>query len=631
LPDHLDLVVVDNDPHESARSVCREFSLHHKIPVRYLAEARPGISRARNTAWNAAVHDLVLFLDDDQELPIECLENLNNEWSAWSSRSNVAGICLYKRNLFSQSMPRLYEKTKLWDWPEFSGGSPVAQNQFGTGGLLLQKAKVQVEGPFRPDLGEIGGEDAEFFQRISANGVEILQSEKSWVYEKVPAERMTFQYILRDRFRKGFCDAFRRRASIKYKLISLFYFLVALGLSGVSILRGRASWLRAVANLSRQFGKLGALLGWKLKFYGAVSEVQTNVLHVTHNIAQGGCERLLEQLSDELLDQGFVSHYFCYASSKIEGMGKELQSQGSPVTVYQKKPGIDWRLPFLLRSYVKKNGIKVVHSHDLGGLVYCAALRFLCPQIKLLHTEHTLHYWIDRPRYRMMWSLAGLVYNHVICVSKFVESTIRQKVPLLRRGHISTIYNGVDISRFQFRTANQVPAKLRIVNVGRISPEKNLMHVLEACVDLRQRGLDFEFHHAGSGDETLTNQVKEYVSRNRLESYVQLHGFQEDVTELMQKADVFVTASLTEGHPVAVLEAMASGVMVMASDIPAHRPFVESGVTLFPLRAGALADHIMSYAEAPNSYQGRVYRAREKVENFFSLQNMAQRYAVAYK
>jgi glycosyltransferase involved in cell wall biosynthesis len=357
-------------------------------------------------------------------------------------------------------------------------------------------------------------------------------------------------------------------------------------------------------------------------------------LHLVEYLNQGGIERVLESLARHTPRDRIALSFYTYESERIEGMGAEISALGLPVFHGKKRPGYDLRLLGRLVRVVKERGIDVVHTHDFGPMEYAVALKLRFPRLRLVHTHHTLHHFLPVRRYRAFFQATSLLYDAILCVSPHVRSELSRHCPLAR-AKLRTVCNGVDAAALAPAGGNRRLAKgakaLRLVGVSRISPEKNLLHTLEALRDLRRRGIAFEYHHAGSGTAKEERRVKDFVRRHDLARHVHWHGFVTDVRPVLAKGDVFVSSSRTEGHPVAVLEAMASGKVCVLSDIPPHRDLAPGSAVLFPLEKGALADRLRAIAKTPKSYRSLVERARKEVVSRYSIEATVDQYCRAYE
>ena len=186
----------------------------------------------------------------------------------------------------------------------------------------------------------------------------------------------------------------------------------------------------------------------------------------------------------------------------------------------------------------------------------------------------------------------------VIAVSQSVRRHLgRLRVP---QDRLSVVGNGVDHRRFYPAVTLPREGPLRIVFIGRLIPNKGPLVLIRALAKLARAGVAFEA--ALLGDGPLRHQIERLLVRSSLTAQVRLLGHVTDVAEHLRDADVCIRPSFTEGMPLAVLEAMACGVCVVASDVEGNAELISHGDTglLFP--AGdddALATRILWALEHP--------------------------------
>lgn len=350
------------------------------------------------------------------------------------------------------------------------------------------------------------------------------------------------------------------------------------------------------------------------------------VLYLVEFLKQGGVERILHQLALQMSQSGRPCYLFSYETEKLTEVGKQIQKSGIEVFTYKKKPGYDLKLLWQLAKVIREKNIRVIHTQDFGPTEYAIALKILFPKLRLVHTQHTLHYMIQYRKYLLFLQFASFFYSTFSCVSEPMKTSLEEECPLLR-GRIQVIPNGVDTEKFSPAESSPKKGLLRLVTVSRISPEKNLIFLLEACLELKKRKVAFHLDHIGSGIKSEESKIRNFIKKNKLHNEVTLHGFQEDVRPFLKEADVFVSTSITEGHPVAVLEAMSSGLPCLLSDIPAHRVFHSAGLQFFPLELSALVSQLEK-TNAPFLKKGK--NNRKTILEEFSIAHMLKTYQGLY-
>jgi colanic acid/amylovoran biosynthesis glycosyltransferase len=190
--------------------------------------------------------------------------------------------------------------------------------------------------------------------------------------------------------------------------------------------------------------------------------------------------------------------------------------------------------------------------------------------------------------------------QHVVCVSDYGRSQLMAISDSAQWPKIAVVHCGVDTQAFPTRHGERRNARpLRILNVGRLVPVKGQAVLLEAVALVRRRGVDGRLTIVGDGP--LRESLRDTARSLGIEDSVDFPGSigQDDIAAHYGNADLFCLPSLREGVPVVIMEAMASGVPVIASRIMGIPELVEDEVTgllVAPGRADLLAEAIIRLA-----------------------------------
>jgi phosphatidylinositol alpha-mannosyltransferase len=261
---------------------------------------------------------------------------------------------------------------------------------------------------------------------------------------------------------------------------------------------------------------------------------------------------------------------------------------------------------------------EVVHVHEPMVPLLGPALA-LGVEAPLVTTNHV---WSDRDRlYRTVRPLARrvLARARVALVVSAAARDYHAGALGVRPEHFEVVPNGVDVARFAavgprgHVVPPAEPGIRRIVLVGRLEPRKGVATLLEAFALLSERRQDLELLVVGSGPEA--RRVAELGARGlRIHATGSLS--QEDLPAAMASADVVVAPSLGgESFGIVLLEAMAAGRPLVASDLPGYRSVVERGdeaLLVPPGDAGALAAGIARVLDDPELAGALVARGRER-------------------
>lgn len=210
----------------------------------------------------------------------------------------------------------------------------------------------------------------------------------------------------------------------------------------------------------------------------------------------------------------------------------------------------------------------------------------------------------------------------IVTISEYNKRFMVEQLGL-DASRIAIVHCGIDGDRFSFRPSacNWEDRPIRLLSVGRLVPAKAHDVLLQALAQLKNAGVDALLSVVGGGpdEETLRRQAKSLgVSEN-----VTWHGAQPDsfVRSELRHADLFVLPSRAEGLPVALMEAMASGVPVVTTrifGIPELVVHEEGGLLVPPDDADALAEALVWAARNPGAMGAMRVRAREAVMRGFN-------------
>lgn len=271
----------------------------------------------------------------------------------------------------------------------------------------------------------------------------------------------------------------------------------------------------------------------------------------------------------------------------------------------------------------------VVHTHSSkAGVLGRLACRLLRPRPAVVHTPHTFAFAFDREfspwRRRAFLGIErwlGASTDVLVAVSPS-EAAQGRELRIVPAERIRIVENGLDEeawkdlpSRGKARERWGIPARVRlVVTAGLLSPAKSQADLLEAAARLLPRHPDLHLVIAGRGP--LLEDLQRRARDLGLEDRVAFPGFTDDMKGLYRAADVFVLPSRWEGMPYVILEAMAAGCPVIATDVNGSRDLIRDGETGRLVPAGdapALAEALDGWLSAPARARAMAERARAVV------------------
>jgi sugar transferase (PEP-CTERM/EpsH1 system associated) len=367
------------------------------------------------------------------------------------------------------------------------------------------------------------------------------------------------------------------------------------------------------------------------EFQGAM-----RVAHVVHSLSVGGIENGLVNLVRGLPPGRF--RHTVIVMTETGAMAGRLPGEVD-VWILGKRAGLDLSAVGRLTRLLWRARPHIVHSRNWGAIDAVLAAR-LAGVPCVIHGEHgraiTDLHGLSPRRNRARRVLAPLV-DRFVTVSFDLRRWLVDVVGIADR-KVTTIHNGVDTTRFcddnreEARRALGVPDHAFVVGtVGRLDPVKDQLGLLEAFARLGDR------HPAAVlvvvGDGPLQTALATRIQQPDLAGRVRLLGERHDVPRLLKAFDLFVLPSLGEGLANTLLEAIATGLPVVATRVGGNPEVVADGVNGRVVPAGdplVLADAIGTYLDDPvlRTLHGKA--SRERAVEYFNLPRMATAYGELY-
>jgi glycosyltransferase involved in cell wall biosynthesis len=347
----------------------------------------------------------------------------------------------------------------------------------------------------------------------------------------------------------------------------------------------------------------------------------------------GGAEQVVADLAVNLQAAGARSVVILPACG--DGwLARQLAGTGVAVEHFRLDTPFSPACARSVANALRRHRIDVAHSHEFSMAVYGAWASWHAGVHHVI-TMHGSRYYVGRLQRRMALRAAIARSDRIVAVSHELAGHISGDL-LVRRSHIDVISNGVrcvSADGAAVRHELKLAAGDRLlVSIGNLYSVKGHQHVIDAVARLIDRHPRLHLAIAGRGH--LADALAAQARQHKLETRVHLLGLRSDVPAVLAAADVFVLPSLSEGLPLALLEAMFAGRPIVASDvgeIAAALDHGAAGVLVPPGDPAALAASIDDLLTRPDRARALGAHARRRAADEYDVSHMVRRYRSIYE
>lgn len=358
------------------------------------------------------------------------------------------------------------------------------------------------------------------------------------------------------------------------------------------------------------------------------------VVRVISDLPVGGVERKIVDLLPRL--QKWFDVRVCCIREKGE-LARELEKVGIPVDLCYFTGRLSPTSLMRMARYLKSVKAAIVHTHMYRSNVSGIVAAKLAGVPVTIASVHTLNEW-DSWRQRKMDAFTARFRDATVAVS---EEVLRYYVEATgvnpERCHV--IYNGVDVDEFSSpsRSASQIRADLgigeknRVVGkIARLHPVKDHETFLKAAAEVLREVPDTVFLVVGKGP--LLGELRRLADRLGIAGRVVFTGNRSDIPDILSILDVSVICSKKEGFNNVVLESMAAGVPMVATNVGGNREVVVDGETGFlvpPGDSAGVAQAVVRILQS-DSLASRMSAAARERARLFDINEMAEKVADLY-
>jgi sugar transferase (PEP-CTERM/EpsH1 system associated) len=359
-----------------------------------------------------------------------------------------------------------------------------------------------------------------------------------------------------------------------------------------------------------------------------------NVLHLIQGLEFGGLEKVTLSLIDGLDKNRYSGSICCFDSlgnlvNRVNGNTK--------VHFLGRKQGIDYLYPFKLARLLKEHQIQVLHLHNSTAFFYGVIAGKIARVPVIVYTEHARDVFPNL-KVRIADKLLSFFTNRIVVVAGYLKNNLI-KYEKFKEKKISVIHNGIDADCYNVKTdCREIRTKLGIDEttnvvgiVARLDPIKNhkcLIKAMKQVISEKPKTVLLII-----GDGPIRSGLEMLVSDLMLGRNIKFLGMRADIPELMAAMDVFVLCSRSEGLSITLLEAMAAGKPVVATNVGGNPELIEHGVNgllVQPDDRDGLSKAIIACLNDKSKAETMGRAAQKKVSERFTADNMIKKYEEIY-
>lgn len=360
------------------------------------------------------------------------------------------------------------------------------------------------------------------------------------------------------------------------------------------------------------------------------------ILHTIESGGPGGAETVVLNLVKRLNPERFKSIVLLPPGPWLNPRLREL---GVPVIEVSWKAWYDPRGPLALVKTIREYGVDLIHSH-LPGQNFYSCIAGTLTGCKTLVTYHGPVEFQDGESLKgklKLWFVNNTADRAVVVCNMVKEILVNYG---FRQDRISVIYNGIDPAPYEAPAAWTIRSELglgadaQLVGmIANVRQSKGYDILVRACAEVCRMFPAAKFVAVGDVHDVMAAPIKKLVAELLLEDRFTFLGFRSDIPKILGELDVFVLSSISEGMPLSVLEAMASGKAIVTTQCGGIPEIVEHGQTgllVPPSDSSALAAAIGDLLSDRSKAERFGANAQMKFQKEFTISRMIERYEQLY-
>lgn len=360
------------------------------------------------------------------------------------------------------------------------------------------------------------------------------------------------------------------------------------------------------------------------------------LMQITHDLAIGGLQQVIVNICRTIDRDKFDVLVLC-----LRNMGEfvpDVEKLGIKVVYLpQKESGADYFSFLKVAKILREENVEIIHTHNTQPFIDGTIGALLSGVKSIIHTDHARDF-PDKKRYMFAeWVMSHFAYK-VVGVSDHTSYNLNkyERIPTRK---ITTITNGIDESIYNVNINIEnkkrelgIKEKGFVIGLGaRLSEQKGITYLLKAMPAIIEEFSDITLVIAGIGE--CERELKREVNDLGIATNTMFIGARLDMQEVLKVYDLYVLPSLYEGLPMVLLEAMAAGSPIVATDVGGNSMAIEHGVNgslVESMNPTILAQEVISLLKDKNLREQYVKNGYVIFRKKFSARTMTEQYEKLY-
>ncbi|MBJ6727103.1 glycosyltransferase [Geomesophilobacter sediminis] len=363
---------------------------------------------------------------------------------------------------------------------------------------------------------------------------------------------------------------------------------------------------------------------------------KTNLLHTVLSLETGGLEKMVVDFAQHLDRERYNVEVCCFDT--LGALSEELERQGIRATLLQRnQKHYDALFPLRLSRLLWEKKVHILHMHS-GTFFIGTQAGILTGTPPMVYTDHGRHF-VEPRLLPFMDRFSSQFARKIVAVSKELQSYLTEIIRLPRE-KVITINNGIDTRKFSRRDKPRhlldelrIPRDHAVVGtVGRLAQVKDQFSLVKAFAQARQKLPEMTLLLVGDGP--MRDELQACAVELEVQDHVVFAGNRSDTHDIYNLFDVFMLTSLSEGTSISLLEAMASGVVPLVTNVGGNPSLVQdghNGLLVAPKDVAAMAQAICFLVSGAEVRRRLSASAVQTVQENYSIDRMIREYQGMYE